>query len=95
MFAGRRECWLTHHHRLFACWPFEAGGQPKQRNPKDCTLSAPPCAHRRVTPMANRKRQLNVPVDDELAEAVHRAANRAYRSKASWIREALRQAAAS
>jgi predicted HicB family RNase H-like nuclease len=45
--------------------------------------------------MANRKRQLNVPVDDELAEAVHRAAHRAYRSKASWIREALRQAAAS
>jgi hypothetical protein len=46
--------------------------------------------------MANRKRQLNVPgVDDELAEAIHRAAHRAYRSKASWIREALRQAAAS
>jgi metal-responsive CopG/Arc/MetJ family transcriptional regulator len=45
--------------------------------------------------MANRKRQLNVSVDDELADAVHRAAHRAYRSKASWIREALRQAAAS
>jgi hypothetical protein len=45
--------------------------------------------------MANRKRQLNVPgVDDELAEAIHRAAHRAYRSKASWIREVLRQAAA-
>jgi predicted HicB family RNase H-like nuclease len=44
--------------------------------------------------MADRK-QLNVPVDPELAEAIHRAAHRALRSKASWIREVLRQATAS
>jgi predicted HicB family RNase H-like nuclease len=43
--------------------------------------------------MADRK-QLNVPVDPELAEAVRRAAHRAYRSNASWIRDVLRQAAA-
>ena len=30
--------------------------------------------------MADQKRQLNVPLDPELAEAVHRAAHRAYRS---------------
>jgi predicted HicB family RNase H-like nuclease len=51
-------------------------------------------ALKRVTPMTDRK-QLNVPVDPELAEAIHRAAHRAYRSKASWVREVLRQAAAS
>ena len=44
--------------------------------------------------MANRK-QLNVPVDPDLAEAIHRAAHRAYRSKASWVRDVLRRAAAS
>jgi predicted HicB family RNase H-like nuclease len=47
----------------------------------------------RLRHMADRK-QLNVPVDPELAEAVRRAAHRAYRSKASWIRDVLRQAAA-
>ena len=45
--------------------------------------------------MANRKRQLVVPVDDDLFETIHRAAHRAYRSKASWIRDVLRRAAAS
>ena len=38
--------------------------------------------------MANRKRQINFVVDDELYETIHRAAHRAYRSKASWLREA-------
>jgi hypothetical protein len=42
--------------------------------------------------MADQKRQLNVPLDPELAEAVHRAAHRAYRSKASWVRDVLRRA---
>jgi hypothetical protein len=42
--------------------------------------------------MADQKRQLNVPLDPELAEAVHRAAHRAYRSKASWVRDVRRRA---
>ena len=42
--------------------------------------------------MADQKRQLNVPLDPELADAVHRAAHRAYRSKASWVRDVLRRA---
>jgi hypothetical protein len=44
--------------------------------------------------MADRK-QLSIPVEPELAAAIHRAAHRAYRSKASWIRDVLRRAAAS
>jgi hypothetical protein len=42
--------------------------------------------------MADQKRQLNVPLDPQLAEAVHRAAHRACRSKASWVRDVLRRA---
>jgi predicted HicB family RNase H-like nuclease len=85
-----------HHRPLFACWQpsCAAGKKPKQRiHPRLDRYPAHTCAYE-GSPMADRK-QLNVPVDPELAEAVRRAAHRAYRSKASWIRDVLRRAAAS